>query len=108
EQDPGQAGKFEAAYYVRALAGFNVRTFPVTKDKVTRAQPVSAQAQAGNVKLLRGAWTERLVQELEAFPEGSHEHHVDALSGAFAAWMTSPRPSPGPRVVDSRAIAPWG
>jgi len=27
KQDPGQAGKVEASYYVQHLAGYNVRTF---------------------------------------------------------------------------------
>jgi predicted phage terminase large subunit-like protein len=87
EQDPGQAGKFEAAYYVRALDGYNVRTFPVTGDKITRAQPASAQAEARNIKLVpSGAtWGPPFLQELEAFPEGGHDDQVDALSGAHAA-----------------------
>jgi predicted phage terminase large subunit-like protein len=84
EQDPGQAGRFEAEYYIRALAGWNVRACPATGDKLTRAQPVSAQCEAGNVRLVRGAWNAALVQELEAFPEGRHDDQVDALSGAFA------------------------
>jgi predicted phage terminase large subunit-like protein len=83
EQDPGQAGVFEAQYYARALAGFNVRLQRPTGDKVTRAQPVSAQAEAGNVSLVKGPWVDKFVAELEGFPEGDHDDQVDALSGAF-------------------------
>jgi len=97
EQDPGSAGVFEAATYVRLLAGWNVRTFRVTKDKVTRAQPVSAQCEAGNVAMLRGSWNEVFVGELEAFPEGSHDDQVDGLSGAFAALTTGIAPALDPR-----------
>jgi predicted phage terminase large subunit-like protein len=105
EQDPGQAGKFEAAYYVKSLAGFNVRTFRVRHDKVTRAQPVSAQAEAGNVRLVRARWNEALLQELEAFPEGGHDDQVDALSGAFAALDAGKPPSLGDFMA-FRKIAP--
>jgi predicted phage terminase large subunit-like protein len=90
EQDPGQAGKFEASYYVRALHGWHVRTFPVTGDKVTRCGPVSSQAHAGNVKIVRGAWNERFISELEQFPEGTHDDQVDALSGGYAALISQP------------------
>jgi predicted phage terminase large subunit-like protein len=90
EQDPGSAGKFEAEYYIRALAGYDVRAYPVTKDKVTRAQPCSAQAEAKNVCLVVGKWTEAFIQEAEQFPEGSHDDQVDALSGAFAALHAPP------------------
>lgn len=83
EQDPGQAGVADAQNYVRLLAGLVVKVNRVTKDKVTRALPVSAQCEAGNVKILRGKWNEDLLRELENFPEGSHDDQVDTLSGAF-------------------------
>lgn len=90
EQDPGQAGKFEANYYVRALQGWTVRAYPVTKAKEVRAGPVSSQSAAGNVKLVRGKWNDAFIRELEEFPEGNHDDQVDALSGAFAALTTTP------------------
>lgn len=93
EEDPGSAGKFEAAYYVRALQGFNVRLFKPSGDKVTRAQPVSAQAEAGNVRVPRGAkWLPAFLQELEEFPDGQYDDQVDALSGAFTAIAKAHRP----------------
>lgn len=90
EQDPGQSGKFEAAYYIKALHGWNVSAYPVSGDKVTRAGPVSSQALAGNVKIVRGEWNEKLIRELEQFPEGSHDDQVDALSGGYAALVSMP------------------
>lgn len=84
EQDPGQAGKFEGAYYTRALAGFVVKLHPAKQSKVKRAEPVSAQCEAGNVIMLQAPWNEALISELEAFPEGGHDDQVDALSGAFS------------------------
>jgi predicted phage terminase large subunit-like protein len=83
EQDPGQAGVSEADYLVRLLQGYNVKTFKATQDKVTRALPVSSQAEAGNIKILQALWNEDLLRELENFPEGSHDDIVDTLSGAF-------------------------
>ena len=48
-QDPGQAGKAQAADFVKFLAGHNVKTQTVNGDKVTRSEPFAAQWQAGNV-----------------------------------------------------------
>ncbi len=83
EQDPGQAGVSEAELLVRMLSGLNVKAYKATKDKVTRAAPVSAQAEAGNIRVLRGFWNEDFFRELENFPEGAHDDIVDSLSGAF-------------------------
>ena len=83
EQEPGSAGKDSAAATLRALAGFNAHAAPVTGDKVTRALPFAAQAEAGNVALLRAAWNAAYLDELCAFPSGAHDDQVDASSGAF-------------------------
>jgi len=83
EQDPGQAGVSEVDLLLRMLSGFNVKPYKATKDKITRASPVSAQAEAGNIKVLKAPWNEDLFRELENFPEGHHDDIVDSLSGAF-------------------------
>lgn len=83
EEDPGQAGVADAEHLTRVLQGFSVKRNRVMKDKITRATPVSAQAEAGNIKILRGKWNEDFFRELENFPEGNHDDIVDALSGAF-------------------------
>jgi predicted phage terminase large subunit-like protein len=83
EQDPGAAGVSEVDLLVRMLAGFNVKPYKATKDKITRASPVSAQCEAGNIRVLRGSWNEDFFREVENFPEASHDDIVDALSGAF-------------------------
>jgi predicted phage terminase large subunit-like protein len=91
EQDPGQAGKAEANYHIRQLAQFNIKAFPATKSKLVRAKPASAQAQAGNVFLLRGSWNEAFLAELEAFPDGLDDDQVDGFSGGLNALAdTSP------------------
>ena len=84
-QDPGQAGKYQADAFVRLLAGFDVRTQTVTGDKITRANPAAAQAEGGNIRLVRGAWNEAFLAELATFPSGRHDDQVDALSDAINA-----------------------
>ncbi|MFN3987591.1 MAG: phage terminase large subunit [Rhodocyclaceae bacterium] len=83
EEDPAQAGKFEAATYVTLLAGFDVRPIPPQGDKELRARPASAQAEQGRIHLVRGAWNRAFLDELENFPKGKHDDQVDGLSGAF-------------------------
>jgi predicted phage terminase large subunit-like protein len=82
-QDPGQAGKSQIASLVRMLAGFPVEYSTETGDKVTRFSAFSAQAEAGNVLVLRGAWNERWFQMLEGFPELPHDDDADSTSRAF-------------------------
>jgi predicted phage terminase large subunit-like protein len=82
-QDPGAAGKSQAAAFVRLLAGFNVKTAPVTGDKTTRADPFSSQVNAGNVRMLQGEWNAAFIEELRQFPDGKHDDLVDAAADAF-------------------------
>jgi predicted phage terminase large subunit-like protein len=88
-QDPGQAGKAQVAAMVRMLAGHKVDFSPETGDKVTRFAPFSAQAEAGNVLVLRGPWNERFFSMLEGVPDLPHsDDHSDATAGPSAS---SPR-----------------
>lgn len=81
-QDPGAAGKAYANYLVRMLAGYNARSERETGSKELRAEPFSAQAEAGNVYLVEGPWNEAFLDELCNFPTG-HDDQVDAATGAF-------------------------
>ena len=87
-QDPGQAGKAQIRSLTTLLSGFSVASKPVSGDKVTRARPIAAQVNIGNVKMLRGPWNDELRHETRNFPNGKHDDQVDALSLAFDA-MTS-------------------
>lgn len=89
EQEPGASGKAMAAYMIRALAGYNVRANTATGDKVTRSMPWLAQAQAGNVKLLRAPWNSDYLDEVTMFPVGAHDDMIDATSGAFSRLVHS-------------------
>lgn len=91
EQDPGQAGKFEAETYVRLLAGYIVFAVPPQGDKETRASPASVQAERGRIRIVRGTWNAAFLDELESFPKGSHDDQVDAFSGAFNQLTGNPR-----------------
>jgi predicted phage terminase large subunit-like protein len=88
-QDPGSAGVAEAQSTARALDGYNVRFATATGDKETRCKPISAQAEAGNVKIVRGLWNEDFLRELENFPVGRHDDCVDSLSGAHGVLSQS-------------------
>jgi len=91
EQEPGSSGKLWAASLIRLMAGYNIRALPSTGDKLTRAMPFLAQAQAGNVSLLRAPWTADALAELCAFPVGGHDDQVDAMAGAFVALVEGAR-----------------
>lgn len=82
-QDPGQAGKAQAETLTKLLAGFSVKTQTVSGDKVTRATPAAAQAEAGNVKLVAGPWVEAFLDEICNFPVGAHDDQVDAFADAL-------------------------
>lgn len=83
EQEPGASGKTEAQYLARKLSGYNVRVNPKRHRKEQDWSPLSSQAEAGNVAIMRGAWNHELLSELEALPEGAHDDQADAVSGAF-------------------------
>lgn len=89
-QDPGGAGKSDALAFSRLLAGFSVKTAPVSGDKMTRADPFSSQLNAGNVKLVKGEWNRDFIEELRAFPNGRHDDQVDAASDAFSELNAPP------------------
>jgi predicted phage terminase large subunit-like protein len=87
-QDPGQAGKAQVASMVRLLSGYSVAAAPVSGDKITRAEPLAAQINVGNVSMLRADWNDALVSEMRMFPNGAHDDQVDACADAYAALHT--------------------
>jgi predicted phage terminase large subunit-like protein len=93
EQEPGSGGKESAEATIRNLSGFVVRPDRPTGDKAVRAEPFAAQAEAGNVRLVRGRWDMRAyIEELCLFPRSADKDQVDASSGAFnkLAWGRMP------------------
>lgn len=92
-QDPGQAGKAQAQHLLRhVLVGHDYHASTETGDKETRALPLAAQAEAGNVFLLEGAWNDAFLDELSGFPMGKWKDQVDAASRAFTELTTALQP----------------
>lgn len=84
EEEGGASGKIASDHYKRrVLKGYAVWTPRPLTSKVTRANPVSSAAEAGNVKLVRGPWNTAFLDEAEQFPVGAHKDQIDALSLAF-------------------------
>ncbi len=91
-QDPGQAGKHQVAWLMGRLAGFLVTASPESGAKVTRALPVAAQVEAGNVFLVRAPWNAVFLDELRDFPHGRKDDQVDALTRAFTLLSAGESP----------------
>lgn len=92
EQEPGSGGKESAQNTVVNLGGFAVAVDRVSGsdgDKVRRAYPLSAQAEHGNVYLVKGEWNALFLQQAHRFPKGIIDA-VDAANGAYnKATLTS-------------------
>ena len=83
-QDPGGAGKNEIENFIRMLSGFQIEVEKINVDKQTASKPSSAQAEAGNIKILKSCRNkEDFYIEAENFPEGRHDDIIDAFTGAF-------------------------
>lgn len=82
-QDPAAAGKSMARGFLRLLAGFSVKTAIESGDKVTRADPLASQWNAGNVQVVTAEWNAAYLAEMYAFPAGKNDDMTDGSSGAF-------------------------
>lgn len=92
ERDPGQAGKFQGQHLARLLKGFKVHITPVPRSsKESRADAASAQAEAGNVKVVEAAWNSAWFTELEGFPDHAFKDQVDSFTGGFKFLVRAPR-----------------
>lgn len=83
EQEPGSSGKDSVHAIITKLAGFAVYPDPPTGDKDVRLEPYAAQAEARNVKLVKGVWNREYLDELSAIPNSTYRDQGDASSGAF-------------------------
>lgn len=89
EQEPGSSGVDVIDYYSRqVLQGYDFRPDRVTGDKASRAGPMAAAMECGNLWMVRASWNRELVDELCEFPLGAHDDQVDACSGAFRELST--------------------
>jgi predicted phage terminase large subunit-like protein len=93
KQDPGQAGKAQVQAFTRMLSGFVVKSATETGSKETRAAPLAAQCEVGNVKLVRANWNKAFLDEIEFFPFGRHDDQVDAAASAFNVLAANSGPT---------------
>ena len=104
EREGGSGGKRQTAQHARLLVGYDYREVIVSTSKQARvlgAGGFRAQCEAGNVKLVRGAWNSAYLAELCVFPAGAHDDQVDASSCAFNELVA------GPGKITSRRVK-WG
>ncbi len=83
EQEPGSGGKESAESTIRNLAGYRCYADRPSGDKISRADTLAVQLNAGNVSMLRADWNAEYKRELEYFPYSKYKDQVDATSGAF-------------------------
>jgi predicted phage terminase large subunit-like protein len=88
--DPGQAGKSQVAQLSSLLAGYRLYASREQGSKWSRAVLVAAQIESGNFAVRRGAWHQAFMDELSAFPQGTKDDQVDALSRAFITLSDLP------------------
>ena len=66
-----------------------MKILPESGDKVTRAEPFSAQwiglngMDKGNVDILIAEWNEEYFNQMESFPQSKFKDMVDASSSSF-------------------------
>ena len=97
------------SYLAKALIGKKFKFVPASTNKVKRAEPFSAQVEAGNVKLVQGAWNQLFLDELNNFTGQSSEYHddqVDAASGAFN-MLSLKKPLPKLSFSDMSQRSKW-
>jgi predicted phage terminase large subunit-like protein len=92
EKEGGSAGAAVIAARTKTLAGRDYAGVQITGSKITRSKPFRAQCEAGNVRLVRGAWNYEYIKELADFPTGTHDDQVDGSSCAFNAVLLEPPP----------------
>jgi predicted phage terminase large subunit-like protein len=83
EIEPGAAAVRYTQQLVNRLAGLDAGGVRSSGDKLVRAKALAAQAQAGNVKLLRGPWNEGWLRHMHGQPDLPHDDILDASTGAF-------------------------
>lgn len=83
EIEGASSGKIVSSRLSQVLDGYDARGIRPQGDKVLRAMPFSAQAEAQNVILKREPWNEFWLTELHHFPDAPHDDCVDSVSGAY-------------------------
>lgn len=82
-REGAMSGKATILARSKTLAGYDFAAMPETEDKISRAGPLRAQCEAGNVCIVIGDWNEAYLDVLTSFPVGKYDDDVDATSNAF-------------------------
>lgn len=91
-QDPGSAGKSWAMHLTATiLKGYPYQYSPESGDKVTRALPLAAQMEAGNVMMIEAPWNQDFVDEIRMFPGSKFKDQVDAASRGYQNLIARPK-----------------
>src|SRR5690606_19292781 len=84
EVEPGSSGIALVDHYKRnILPDFSVEGVPVVTNKLVRAQPFLAAAEAGNVYYIEGPWAETFLKEFDSFPGGEFDDQIDTASAGY-------------------------
>jgi predicted phage terminase large subunit-like protein len=68
-----------------------VKEFTPSIDKVSRAMEWMPKIDGGQFYMVEGDWNAEFVDELEQFPNGTHDDQIDAVTVAHAALKNSRR-----------------
>lgn len=82
-EDPGQAGKGQTEGHKKLLRGYILKFRRETGAKEIRAEGCSADAEAGNIRVMKARWNNIFFSELEGFPFMTHDDIIDSLVGAW-------------------------
>lgn len=84
EQEKASAGKILSASMKKTIfKGFNAEGVTPSGSKEVRATPFSNAVKAGLVKILRGEWNRKYLEQLKLFPYGKNDDMVDGSAYAF-------------------------
>lgn len=102
EQEPGALGKTVIDHYRTVLADYDFRGRPSSGSKEIRANPLTAQAEGGNVKLVEGPWNPDFLEELVLCSPTAHT--MIRWTPALAPTLSCPGPGNGGERSDARPV----
>lgn len=104
EQEPGASGKIVAAHYASKLWGSPFEAIPATGKKEVRAIPWSSAWRRSRVHVIRGEWTDKWLDEHEAFPTGAFDDQVDSASAGYNR-LVSGAFEPGGATIGAKRVS---
>lgn len=85
EEAGQQLGFIDDLIEDKQFANFSIKGYKVDGDKLVRALPWVARAEARKIKLVRGKWVNDFLDEVENFTglDDPHDDQIDAVSGCY-------------------------